>query len=277
MKMITLAKMGGYGDLIMATALFKPLTEQGYSIRFIASNYYSSVLEGHPLIEHLISVDQEKYWDTVNSFGATNLPYPSWWGSLNGQKMESHIIDQWAELLHLPKGLTPDLSHIPFTMGQSQRWGNTVVLQSRSNWSPYKDQPLEMWETLAAELKKRKYDVVQIGGPNDPLIKEAEHIYGRGPEAHMPLLKQCKVFIGPDSVFQHMAKGLGTKAIVLWGSTDPVGFGYESHINLNKKLSCQPCYREYSHIAKGNQCPFNIKCNFQPDEVSLILQKIEGL
>lgn len=274
MKMITLAKMGGYGDLIMATALFKPLIDKGYSIRFIASNHYSSVLEGHPLIDNLISVDQEKFWTVSYELGARNLNYPDWWGSGNGEKMKRHIISDWADTLNVPLSICPDLSHIPFTMGAAQRWNNTVVLQSKSNWSPYKDHPIAMWDALAAELIKLKYDVVQIGGFNDPLIKGATFMYRGGPEAHTELLKHCKVFIGPDSVFQHMAKGLDRKAIVLWGSTDPLGFGYESHINLNKKLSCQPCYREYSHIGAGNSCPFNIKCNFQKDEVGLIIQKV---
>lgn len=62
------------------------------------------------------------------------------------------------------------------------------------------------------------------------------------------------LFIGPDSVFQHVAKATDTQAIVIWGSTNPEAFGYQSHTNLVPKVSCSPCYREYSHIENGNVC-----------------------
>lgn len=283
MPSITLAKMGGYGDLIMASALFQPLIDKGFDVKFIASNYYSSVLTGHPKVHHLLSVPQDIFWDICEEENAHHLNYPVWWGSIDGQVQTRHIIDDWAESINLPMGLAPDFSHIPFTFEGSRRWSNTVVMQSKSNWSPYKDQPIETWNGIATLLTQEGFNVVQVGSPSDPRIIGAEFCYTNSPIDAISLIKHCKAFIGPDSVFQHMAKSVGTPAIVLWGSTNSAAFGYKSHMNVEYGLSCQPCYREYQHIEKGNSCKLVSddgipKCQvIDPHSIKKIVQYVKGM
>ena len=52
------------------------------------------------------------------------------------------------------------------------------------------------------------------------------------------LLKECRIWIGVDSFFQHLAWDEGKKGIVLWGPSDPLIFGHPESINLLKDRSC---------------------------------------
>ena len=59
------------------------------------------------------------------------------------------------------------------------------------------------------------------------------------------LIKRCNVFISGDTAPLHIASGVGTPVIALFGPTDP-----RRHISsekdaliLKKELECQPCYK----------------------------------
>lgn len=48
------------------------------------------------------------------------------------------------------------------------------------------------------------------------------------------LLKKCRIWIGVDSFFQHLAWSEGKPGIVLWSVSDPLIFGHPENINLLK-------------------------------------------
>jgi ADP-heptose:LPS heptosyltransferase len=48
------------------------------------------------------------------------------------------------------------------------------------------------------------------------------------------LIKECRIWIGVDSFFQHLAWSEGKPGIVLWSVSDPVIFGHPENRNLLK-------------------------------------------
>lgn len=46
------------------------------------------------------------------------------------------------------------------------------------------------------------------------------------------LIKECRIWIGVDSFFQHLAWSEGKKGIVLWSVSDPLIFGHPENTNL---------------------------------------------
>jgi ADP-heptose:LPS heptosyltransferase len=48
------------------------------------------------------------------------------------------------------------------------------------------------------------------------------------------LIKDCRIWIGVDSFFQHLAWSEGKPGIVLWSVSDPLIFGHTENINLLK-------------------------------------------
>ena len=51
------------------------------------------------------------------------------------------------------------------------------------------------------------------------------------------LIKDCRIWIGVDSFFQHLAWSEGKPGIVLWSVSDPLIFGHAENINLLKDRS----------------------------------------
>lgn len=48
------------------------------------------------------------------------------------------------------------------------------------------------------------------------------------------LIHECRIWIGCDSFFQHLAWSEGKPGIVLWSVSDPLIFGHPENINLLK-------------------------------------------
>lgn len=48
------------------------------------------------------------------------------------------------------------------------------------------------------------------------------------------LIAECRIWIGVDSFFQHLAWQEGKKGIVLWSVSDPLIYGHPENINLLK-------------------------------------------
>jgi ADP-heptose:LPS heptosyltransferase len=48
------------------------------------------------------------------------------------------------------------------------------------------------------------------------------------------LIAECRIWIGVDSFFQHLAWSEEKKGIVLWSVSDPIIFGHKENINLLK-------------------------------------------
>ena len=46
------------------------------------------------------------------------------------------------------------------------------------------------------------------------------------------LINECRIWIGVDSFFQHLAWEQGKQGIVLWSVSDPLIFGHPENINL---------------------------------------------
>jgi len=258
-KWFQLNKMGGFGDLVMMTALFKPLKDCGYKLRVVVSDYYGDILEGHPDIDHYVRLPEEKYWELRNTFDSdlwADLTYPAGWGNLPFPKITEHMITRWhTECGLVDLGDKPTLPQYKTKLQKQYR----IAFQTKSGWSPYKDWPMSYWEELIRmirdEFPEIEFDHLGTNRCGIPGVYERA---GFSLKLQLQTLDQSILFIGPDSVFQHAAKALDTQAIVIWGSTNPEAFGYESHINLKSHVPCSPCYREYSHIEAGNACPSTI-------------------
>jgi len=48
------------------------------------------------------------------------------------------------------------------------------------------------------------------------------------------LIQECRIWIGVDSFFQHLAWSEKKQGIVLWSVSDPLIFGHKENINLHK-------------------------------------------
>lgn len=71
----------------------------------------------------------------------------------------------------------------------------------------------------------------------------------------MALIKCCDAFVTNDSGLMHVAAGLGTPSVAIFGSTDHVATGpySKNSVILRREMECSPCMQ--THCPKGHlQC-----------------------
>lgn len=90
----------------------------------------------------------------------------------------------------------------------------------------------------------------------------------------MALIKCCDAFVTNDSGLMHVAAGLGTPSIAIFGSTDHIATGpfSDNSIILRRELECSPCLQ--THCPKGHlRCLESISAQDVYEDLARMLSK----
>ncbi|MBN2251895.1 MAG: glycosyltransferase family 9 protein [Candidatus Altiarchaeota archaeon] len=146
--------------------------------------------------------------------------------------------------------------------------GRAVVsIQAGAKWRS-KCWPRERFARLGKELvEKCGVDVVLLGSPGEHGLNDEINRLAGGCLINLSgnlslteiagILKRSALIVGNDSGLMHLASAVGTKTVVLYGSTDP---GHSKPLGLAESVQvlendfCEPCT-----VNKAN-CPHNYKC-----------------
>ena len=141
--------------------------------------------------------------------------------------------------------------------------------------------PLEHWRALAHRLQQLGYGVIAVGGADDRALADTlgPGVVNAAGEFTLQetgaCLARAAVAISGDTGVMHMATGVGTRVIALFGPTvEPFGFyPYKSSaLVLEQDLGCRPC------SAMGTQrCPLgHHRClhDIRPDQVAAAVQQL---
>jgi ADP-heptose:LPS heptosyltransferase len=111
------------------------------------------------------------------------------------------------------------------------------------------------WEELF-KLLSVDYEVVEV--VKEPLDKLEK------------LLKEAKHVICCDSFLQHFCWDIKVKAIVLWGTSDPLIFGHKENINLIKGRM----YMRKNQFDTWESEPYNPDAFISPEKVMEVISQI---
>jgi lipopolysaccharide heptosyltransferase II len=123
--------------------------------------------------------------------------------------------------------------------------------------------PLEHWRALVSQITSGGSSVAIVGGPGDSRLGTALAGSGQaqvasaagvfGLQTTGALLRRSAAVVSGDTGVMHMATGVGTPVVALYGPTvEPFGFfPYARHATvLEVALSCRPCSSQ-----GGPRCP----------------------
>jgi heptosyltransferase-2 len=121
--------------------------------------------------------------------------------------------------------------------------------------------PLEYWQELARRLSATGLSIVSVGGPDDVEAAQAVADAGGsmavngagrfGLQGTGALLARCRALVSGDTGVMHMATGVGTPVVALFGPTvRPFGFFPYSRkaIVIERDLDCRPCTAHGSEV-----------------------------
>lgn len=141
--------------------------------------------------------------------------------------------------------------------------------------------PIAHWRALADRLQQLGYGIVVVGGPQDRQLADqlgAAVVNAAGEfslQETGACLARATVAVSGDTGVMHMATGVGTRVVALFGPTvEPFGFyPYTKRaVVLEQDLSCRPC------SAMGTErCPLgHHRClaDVLPDQVAAAVQQL---
>lgn len=257
MAKIALKRPGALGDIIMTLNFVEKLKENHKISYFCHQSNYNllkkfvmknKIVELHPLEEF----KKEDFDEIINLVGyPLNEGYPN-------KKMGKHLLQYFANEMGINfnfDSFVLDLPNFPRKINNKNS-PFYITFQTKTGWSLYKE--WWGWQELINLIKNKRPDIeiYQIGGPNDPQIKNIDGSFcGDSFEDNLAAQAWAKLHIGLDSVFNHTTniywrnKGK-TKAIILFGSTQKDASGYPHNENISLGLNCQPCFKEDPKVSR---------------------------
>lgn len=264
--------VGGLGDVLMLAGVLKHVHDQNpdKKFRLVRRSKYATFLKGHPAIQdigyppettqNIITTDYWKKWPMGDGKDRAYQRLAALFG------LETPV----EETLYVPFEIEKD----PF-LERAIPWGKKNILISPFSDSPRKMMPFEHWEMLVNRLKDAGYFVMQGGKAMEIPIRGAYSILGStDPKQMLYVIKQCDLVITSDNFVMHAAKLTGTPAIVLWGPTQRIVYGYAEHTHVEAPLEhCSlkdQCLGPHVPENYGTPCPMEAEhCmgKIDPDKI----------
>jgi len=105
-------------------------------------------------------------------------------------------------------------------------------------------------------------EVVQVGVDGEEQI--TQQFLKNLPIARLrELIAECRIWIGCDSFFQHLAWDCNKPGVVLWSVSDPLIYGHPENINLLKDRS----YLAQNQFLWWDFTEYNSDAFLKPEEV----------
>ncbi len=167
-----------------------------------------------------------------------------------------------ADLKVAPDGAPPEFFLGTEAGEQAATWLTSVGLEAETNIVAIapgaahatKRWPLDHWRTLVDRSVKDGFAVVVVGGPDDAALGTVLSDGGRGRvassagvfglQATGALLQRARALVSGDTGVMHMATGVGTPVVALFGPTVEA-FGFFPYTQragvVELPLPCRPC------------------------------------
>jgi ADP-heptose:LPS heptosyltransferase len=235
--------IGGYGDMLMLSGVLKQVHDRDPARMYnlVRRTNYLAILKDHPAIAAVGHPPQGAcfkrmdYWAMDKLGGGLQRPYQI-------LAREFGLPTPIDESLYIPGDIDehdPLLDLVP--------WGKTTIAIAPASDSPRKVMAPGRWHELTDLLRTDGYFVLQVGRLNDVHIRNAFSLLGlTTPHQLLPVLKKCTLVITSDNFIMHAAHMLGQPAVVLWGATLPIIYGYPEHTHIQMPRTCS--------IPKSEEC-----------------------
>lgn len=216
-----------YGDVLLTIPALRGLKEKNSNckITFLSQSPYIEVIKGHPLINKIVTDEEEIAKDKYDLFYNFDLSYE--------KDFTMHIIDaycQEADVKPSHKGTSIALNRehkdlAQFYLNKHDYISEQILIGLHSGGASW---PCKLWgkenfkyvlEFFQEILGVR---VIELGGRDcQPIGLDMNLIGKTSIKETAAVLKKCDLLLGIDSLPLHLAGAVDTPVVAVFGCTDP--------------------------------------------------------
>jgi heptosyltransferase-2 len=156
----------------------------------------------------------------------------------------------------------------PGSVGTSKRW--TYFAHAAKMFA---DQGLDVWVIGGPNEKAIATEIVNAGGPR------VRDLTGKDLRDGILAMAAAKVAVSNDSGLMHIAAGIGTPTIGIFGPTSPYHWaplnGLDAMIKREIDLPCQPCHKPVCHH-NDHHCMRDISATKVVETAQIVMAKAAG-
>jgi len=248
---------GGRGDNILAEPAIRKLSE---SVDIAISTQWPQLWNGHESISFVHSMLEPKSpFASKKLLGRRTIMMSGVHGLIENDN-EMHVCDAYAKLA----GVKIESHQSRFYLEKwEQKRAHMIASSLRTklvaiapeamhpNKMWFGAKPDDFWRQLIVSIRKMHMDVVVIGASDVFDVPCANFLASEHSEREsVAFLTECDYFIGIDSFMAHAAASVGTRGLVIWGSTSPANWGYDTLTNITgySGFQCAPCNRPRPYV-----------------------------
>jgi ADP-heptose:LPS heptosyltransferase len=260
---IAMITVGGLGDVLLSTPLFKELKQQDPKTRLIVYCRRKQEIEIFKNNPYLDDIRIISFWKNpihgIHYLFSKKKTRPLYYGGYPSLFCSSNASEGIAENLGIK--LHNNRIQLYLSNAESARskkimavHNNPIIVHITSRNSKNNEWPLVSWEQLVKEMPE--YTFIQVGIKGESRVRGTVDLLGKYSfRQTLALLEHAHSFVGVNSSFSHATNAFNTPGVVLFGATNPELWGHPNNINLYKKWRCAPCV----DLFKSN-CPYSKPC-----------------
>jgi ADP-heptose:LPS heptosyltransferase len=255
-RRILVRRLGAHGDVLLATPALWELRQKYPLADIHVQTKCPAMLHG---LDWLSVVTRPRSW--YDSFYDLDLAYE--------KRPDVHIVQAFADTLQVkvPARWEIKMAASPMDRAWAERVsrGQKIAMlhPGPTTWAG-KNWPIQNWEELVKWLKGRGYLTLTVGDTHTPELGSDLHLAGNTtPQQLYALALQARLFVGLDSMPQHVASAANVPSVVLFGPTNPRCIIRPTHriVAVQADRAKVPCVGEHGRRTKPvTQAPCNGEC-----------------
>ena len=246
---------GGLGDVLLTTPVYECGKREGFRVYVHVRGYFrrgkKNVVLHNPNIDELIHRRTTASSSLLASDSVVITPNYRRTGTLAVQ--DSNAVTLIGRLSGFD---TTNMHPSLFFSGEEEDYGESlkrslgrygVVHLSSAGDRGIKDLPVVKAEAVVHGAPDVRW--LQVGLRREPRTDSVD-FRGRSLRVSFTAIRAASVFVGPDSIFSHVAAAVGTPGVVVFGPSSSSVWGHPSALNLQLNKPCSPC------LDSGNVAPY---------------------
>jgi ADP-heptose:LPS heptosyltransferase/GT2 family glycosyltransferase len=213
-RRVLIRRLGARGDVLLLTPAIRALLTKWPQAEIQVITKCPEMLSGMPGVK--MATQGTKYFDHVYDL---DLSYEA--------RPNVHIVQAYADALEvaLPSKWQIEM----FPTAEERAWGfrksrgmKVALIHAGVTTWPGKNWPLDRMNEVVRQLKALGYFTIAVGAADSPRAGCDDTVAGQGtPQALYALARHSSLFVGLDSMPQHVASAANVPSVVMFGPTNP--------------------------------------------------------